>query len=152
MSYVSYLKSFNVWYSDLTPYHDFNMVMFEIQVVVDRGTHGNKLPRSLFRRICKRNSFSQHRTFEMLRDLGFITSAGNYREASWPLVLSGISRDSAKTFEEWRALGTPVQKGQTSLARAIFDNSHEDDTPVFFNWQTMAVIMPDIRKHRSETA
>ncbi len=138
-SYLSRIKDYRCTNPQLTPHYYSNVVLWEIQIAIDRGTHGSAIPRSLFRRICKRHGLSKHRVFEMLRDNGFTPETGNYRQVSWPLVVGIINRNEAESLHGWRELGCRVSRGQRSLVRSIFDNRYPDGTALFFKWQTMTI-------------
>lgn len=141
-SYVSRIEEHRVYDPQLTPYYYSNMVLWEIQIAIDRGRHGMAIPRSLFRRICKRHRVSQHRVFEMLRDNGFTLESGNYRQVSWPLTIEGVAPNEAESLHGWRELGCRVKKGQRSLVRAIFDGRYPDGNALFFKWQTIELKYP----------
>lgn len=136
-SYLSKIKVYSCVNPQLTPHYYSNMVLWEFQIAIDRGTHGNAIPRSLFRRICKRHGVSKHRVFEMLKGNGLTSEPGNYRQISWPLIVVGINRNEAESLHGWRALGFRVSRGQRSLVRSIFDERYPDGTALFFKWQTM---------------
>lgn len=109
------------------------------EILNRRKSGSSLLPRSFFRRACKRYAVGQHETRKALREMGWIAPIDNF-----PMTIL-VAAPSFRSYTVWRCLGYQVLKGATSYAR------HPNGDALFSNHQVVDMGLHD-RGQDDETA